>query len=322
MDRTSLNRPPQISLQRQIELQFTLQDATAVPHFGSVTYIVVICGWPLSELGYELSLFRVGSQWILIHDLIPDIYHSPTPFPTPMKIIAKEVKTHMRVKIRSYFLFGDQGRVCIKLGLACNHVFRFCLSSIFRSKCNLLNIALEVLALNQVRDIVLILVLLALGTGLLLHVLVALGELAQGGKAVGAKLVEDTGDELGEFLLLAVTVEGEGVGGDGGVDYLVAVTRQLSTFWIWGDGDGSWSEELTLGGGEVDDISVLLEHVDLLDGLDGLDVHLLQGGLELLVVGTGGLVDLLDLAAGSTLSSVDEISRSPGLSIVDEVVLF
>lgn len=212
-----------------------------------------------------------------------------------MKIIAKEVKTHMRVKIRSYFLFGDQGRVCIKLGLACNHVFRFSLSSIFRSKCNLLNIALEVLALNQVRDIVLILVLLALGTGLLLHVLVALGELAQGGKAVGAKLVEDTGDELGEFLLLAVTVEGEGVGGDGGVD---------------------------LGGGEVDDISVLLEHVDLLDGLDGLDVHLLQGGLELLVVGTGGLVDLLDLAAGSTLSSVDEISRSPGLSIVDEVVLF
>jgi hypothetical protein len=69
----------------------------------------------------------------------------------------------------------------------------------------------------------------------------------------------------------------------------------------------------------VDDVSVLLEHVDLLDGLDGLDVHLLQGGLELLVVGTGGLVDLLDLAAGSTLSSVDEISRSLGLSIVDGV---
>jgi hypothetical protein len=72
----------------------------------------------------------------------------------------------------------------------------------------------------------------------------------------------------------------------------------------------------------VDDVSVLLEHVDLLDGLDGLDVHLLQGGLELLVVGTGGLVDLLNLAAGSTLSSVDEISRSLGLPIVDEVVLF
>lgn len=60
---------------------------------------------------------------------------------------------------------------------------------------------------------------------------------------------------------------------------------------------------LTLGGSEVDDISVLLEHVDLLDGLDGLDVHLLKGGLELLVIGTGGLVDLLDLAAGRTLAS-------------------
>jgi hypothetical protein len=54
----------------------------------------------------------------------------------------------------------------------------------------------------------------------------------------------------------------------------------------------------------VDDVSVFLEHVDLLDGLDGLHVHLLQGGLELLVVGTGGLVDLLDLAAGSALASV------------------
>lgn len=60
---------------------------------------------------------------------------------------------------------------------------------------------------------------------------------------------------------------------------------------------------LTLGGSEVDDVSVLLEHVDLLDRLDGLDVHLLKGRLELLVVGAGGLVDLLDLAAGSTLAS-------------------
>ena len=59
----------------------------------------------------------------------------------------------------------------------------------------------------------------------------------------------------------------------------------------------------TLRSTKVDDVSVLLEHVNLLDGLDGLDVHLLQGGLELFVVGTGGLVDLLDLAAGSTLAS-------------------
>lgn len=84
----------------------------------------------------------------------------------------------------------------------------------------LLNIALEVLTLNQIRDIILLVVLLALTTGLvLLHVLVAFGELAERGEAVGAKLVQDTGDELGEFLLLAVTVEGEGVGGDGGVDF-------------------------------------------------------------------------------------------------------
>lgn len=81
----------------------------------------------------------------------------------------------------------------------------------------LLDLALKVLALDQVGDIILVVVLLlALG---LLHVLVGLGELAEGGEAVGAQLVQDTGDELGEFLLLAVAVEGVGVGGDGSVDW-------------------------------------------------------------------------------------------------------
>lgn len=54
----------------------------------------------------------------------------------------------------------------------------------------------------------------------------------------------------------------------------------------------------------MDDVAVLLEHVNLLDSLDGLNVHLLQGGLELLVVGAGRLVDSLGLAAGGTLASV------------------
>lgn len=54
----------------------------------------------------------------------------------------------------------------------------------------------------------------------------------------------------------------------------------------------------------MDDVSVLLEHVDLLDALDGLDVQLLESGLELLVIGAGVADDLLDLAAGSTLATV------------------
>lgn len=54
----------------------------------------------------------------------------------------------------------------------------------------------------------------------------------------------------------------------------------------------------------MDDVSVRLEHVDLFDGLDGLDVHLLEHGLELLVIDTGGLVDLLDVPSGGTLSAV------------------
>lgn len=54
----------------------------------------------------------------------------------------------------------------------------------------------------------------------------------------------------------------------------------------------------------MDDVAVLLEHVDLLNGLDGLGVELLQGGKELLVVGsagTGGVA--LDRASGSALAT-------------------
>ena len=89
----------------------------------------------------------------------------------------------------------------------------------------LLNIALEVLTLNQIGDIILLVVLLALTTGLvLLHVLVALSELAERSKTVRAKLVQDTGDELGELLVLTDTVDGEGVGGYRGVNCRVAVS--------------------------------------------------------------------------------------------------
>jgi hypothetical protein len=48
--------------------------------------------------------------------------------------------------------------------------------------------------------------------------LVALGEFSERGKGVGAELVEDTRDEFGEFLVLAVSVDGEGVRWDSGVD--------------------------------------------------------------------------------------------------------
>lgn len=58
---------------------------------------------------------------------------------------------------------------------------------------------LEVVAGDEVGDVIVILivVLLASLTLLLLHALVALGELAQRCERVGAELVEDTGDELG-----------------------------------------------------------------------------------------------------------------------------
>jgi hypothetical protein len=63
----------------------------------------------------------------------------------------------------------------------------------------------------------------------------------------------------------------------------------------------------TFRGGEVDDISVFFEHVHFLDGLDGLDVHLLKRGLELFVVDAGGGAfcrGFLHLAAGGAFASV------------------
>lgn len=63
----------------------------------------------------------------------------------------------------------------------------------------------------------------------------------------------------------------------------------------------------------MNDVSVLLEHVHLLDGLDRLDVHLLQSRLKLLVVGAGGLVDFLDFAAGSAFASEGLLVTSNGL---------
>lgn len=95
--------------------------------------------------------------------------------------------------------------------------FSFFSSSSFFFKIQLrtlLDLALKVLALNQVGDIVVILALLTS----LLHVLVALGQLAEGGQGVGAELVQDAGDKLGELLILTVAVDGESVGLNGGVN--------------------------------------------------------------------------------------------------------
>lgn len=62
--------------------------------------------------------------------------------------------------------------------------------------------------------------------------------------------------------------------------------------------------ERTLWCSEVDDVSVRLEHVDLLDGLDWLDVHLLENGLELLLINTRVLWLGLDLASWGSLSAI------------------
>lgn len=89
---------------------------------------------------------------------------------------------------------------------------------------NLLDVvlALEVLALDELGDLIIILVLLLALTALL-KALVALGKLAEGSERVGTELVEDAGDELGELLVLTVAVDGEGVGRHSGVNCAVLV---------------------------------------------------------------------------------------------------
>ena len=85
----------------------------------------------------------------------------------------------------------------------------------------LLDLLVERLARNQVGDVIVTVVILFLLASLLLclHGLVGFGQLAERSQAVGAKLVEDTGDQFSQLLLFTVTVDSECVRGDRGVDY-------------------------------------------------------------------------------------------------------
>lgn len=53
----------------------------------------------------------------------------------------------------------------------------------------------------------------------------------------------------------------------------------------------------------MDNSAVGFEHVNFLNAVDRLDIELLKGALELLVVRSGGLCDLLDLPPGGALSA-------------------
>jgi hypothetical protein len=57
--------------------------------------------------------------------------------------------------------------------------------------------------------------------------LVALGEFSEGSEGVGAELVENAWDKLGELLVFTVAVDGEGVGWNSGVNYLTEILAIL-----------------------------------------------------------------------------------------------
>jgi hypothetical protein len=84
---------------------------------------------------------------------------------------------------------------------------------------NLFDFIFKVLSLNQIGNVIIIFVLLLVFTTFcLLHRLVALGKFSERGQGVWAKLVKNTGNKLGELLVFAVSVNGESVGWDGGVN--------------------------------------------------------------------------------------------------------
>lgn len=98
----------------------------------------------------------------------------------------------------------------------------------------LFDLVLEVLAFNQLWDIIIVFVLLVVATFLCLHRLVALGEFSEGGEGVGAKLVKDTRDKFCQFLVFTVTVDSEGVGWNRSVDCkFFVLARCLEAIFEW-----------------------------------------------------------------------------------------
>jgi hypothetical protein len=58
----------------------------------------------------------------------------------------------------------------------------------------------------------------------------------------------------------------------------------------------------------VDDVAISLEHVDLLNSLDGLNIELLERRLQLLVIHSCALVNLLDLSSRCAFPTVAGLS--------------
>lgn len=60
----------------------------------------------------------------------------------------------------------------------------------------------------------------------------------------------------------------------------------------------------------MDNVSIALEHVDLLNRLDGLDIELLQRLLQLLVIGARARRRALHLPPGGALATIRHESSS------------
>jgi len=111
---------------------------------------------------------------------------------------------------------------------------------------------------------------------------------------LGANLGDDLGDHVLELLGLAIAGHDKKVLAHGKLDHGLA---------------------------EVDNSGVILEHVDLIDVIEGLDTELLDGAGELLVNSDGGLggVDLLGSSLGALATELGLSAKSlrePGTCVL------
>lgn len=127
--------------------------------------------------------------------------------------------------------------------------------------------------LDKLRNVVIAVVLLS--GGVLLSSGERLGYLLQVGETVRSELVNDTGEQFLKRLLLVTAADHVGVGSD---------------------------VRLNLGVLEVDDLSVFLEEIDLLDGRNVIHPEALKRALKTLVVRGSRFAALL-LSANTTFSS-------------------
>ena len=115
-------------------------------------------------------------------------------------------------------------------------------------------------------------------------------------------MVENARNKLRELLVLSIAVDCKRVRRDGCMNLKGSLVSKLPEEKLLGS---LKIKRVTFRSREVNDIPIALKHVNLLDRLDRLHIHLLQRALELLIICARALVDFLDLSPRGTFAAVN-----------------